>query len=178
LALAFVVALAFAFSFRSFLMPPPLADVMLSASCNVLETMFFAEGVPAPEDELPLPDALACALHYTGAETGSFHVVIDRPALAVLCSGFYGDDAEGEDAQNELLCELTNMLAGSTLSLYVPDHCCSLSSPTLYDRATSATQAHTGEHITRLTLAIEDGLLAIECSLRDHAVAETAQAAA
>jgi hypothetical protein len=160
-------------------MPPPLADVMLAASCHVLETMFFAEAAPAPDGEALQPDALACSLHYTGAEAGSFHVAIDRPALAVLCSGFYGDDAEGQDAQQELLCELTNMLAGSTLSLYVPDHSCSLSSPTIDQHATARPSDLPGEHITRLTLAIEDGLLAIECALRDHsAAAEPAQAAA
>jgi hypothetical protein len=156
-------------------MQSPIAEVMLAASAKVLETMFFADAAPASPDASPAPDALACALYYNGAETGSFHVVIDRPALAVLASGFYGDDFESSEAQNELLCELTNMLAGSTLSRYAPQYSCALSPPTLYDLTSSAAKpAHNGECVTRLVLTIEDGLLAIECSLRGRAEAEAA----
>lgn len=152
------------------MLQPPIADAMLAASSNVLETMFFAEGTPILDGETALANALACALDYRGAVTGSFHVVVDRAALSVLCSGFYGEDGEIPESQmQELLCELTNMLAGSTLSRYAPEHSCTLSCPLLCDVEPEAKFVHSDESVTHLNLAIEDGVLSILCLLRQEA---------
>lgn len=151
-----------------------ITDALRSASIEVLETMFFAEAVPEEHaDAAPSDDVLACTLECSGGETGSFRVAVDRAALRILCESFYGEGGEESDAsstqEQELLCELTNMLAGSTLSRYAPAHSCTLSSPRLCDYApwpANAVSASPGERCHRLVLALEGGLLLVWCSLR------------
>lgn len=156
------------------MMQPEIADALGSASIEVLETMFFAEAVPAQNvDALPGSDALACTLASSGGVTGSFRVAVDRAALQILCASFYGVEGEEGDIsptqEQELLCELTNMLAGSTLSRYSPAHSCTLSSPELCDDApwpSNGNATSAGERHHRLVLEIEGGLLLVRCSLR------------
>jgi hypothetical protein len=118
-----------------------LASALHHALSSVLETMFFAEIIPMEDGAGPHPlDALACSLTCSGAETGSFGVVVDRPALTLLCCAFYGEDeADVSPLQmQDLICELTNMLAGSALGAYAPARSCALSSPQLATQSPGA----------------------------------------
>jgi hypothetical protein len=147
-----------------------LEDVLRSASTEVLETMFFAD-VASPEDPQPAHnDALACSLLCSGAEEGIFTVAIDREALQLLCEAFYGDDGPPSILkERELLCELTNMLAGSTLSTYVPEHYCPLSSPLLCDLDKHLKTTHpdnASQQSSTVSLAVDGGLLSISCALK------------
>jgi hypothetical protein len=153
-----------------------ITDALRSASMDVLETMFFADAVPiANEDATPQSDARACELQCSGGESGSFSVVVDRVALQMLCCAFYGQEGDVSPTQEEdLICELTNMLAGSTLSRYAPARSCILSSPRLCDYASLAATvekdiADRQESVTRLSISIEGGLLLLSCTLRRSA---------
>jgi len=140
-----------------------LHDTLCSASTAVLETMFFTE----PVLRLDAPahvDPLACLLHSSGAENGTFSVAIDRAALNGLCESFYGD-APTSTQPFELLCEFTNMIAGSTLSHYSPSHFCPLSSPQLCDIAVHLAGSALPD-ATLLSFAVEGGLISITWSLR------------
>jgi hypothetical protein len=136
--------------------------VLEAAAIDVLETMFFADAMPAEADTPEIgTDALVCALEFEGALCGSFGVAVDRDALQVLCCAFYGEDGVASPAQvGDMLCELANMIAGSTLSRYVPGHSCKLSSPVVCEALPEIDDA------IRLNLSIEGGLLAIWCTLR------------
>ncbi len=145
---------------------PELQPTLREASTNVLETMFFADAEPA--HGAVHSDAVACSLLCTGAEEGSFKVAIDRAALLLLCEAFFGEDDEpGMIRELELLCELTNMLAGSTLSAYAPDHLCPLSTPQLCDVAAhSATLAMPMHRTATANFAIDGGLISVSCALQ------------
>jgi|SRR5450756_599219 len=146
-----------------------LADVLQEAAIGVLETMFFAEASSAGEDTATHSDAVACLLESTGFETGEFTIAIDREALQILCCAFYGDeDDPSSTQQQEMICELTNMIAGSTLSSYAPTHYCKLSSPTVcdMDRHLQTAIKYPQDHVATINLSIEGGLLSASCSLR------------
>jgi hypothetical protein len=140
-----------------------LHDTLSSASTAVLETMFFTEAVKI-EDEHHHIDPVACLLHSSGAVDGTFSVAIDRQALVLLCECFYGEKPSPSQPF-ELLCELTNMVAGSTLSLYSPSHFCPLSSPQLCAMAIHL-EGSARPDVTLLPFAIDGGLVSIAWSLR------------
>jgi CheY-specific phosphatase CheX len=147
-----------------------LVDVLRGASTEVLETMFFAEAVSIDAEGAVHDNPLSCFLDFSGAETGTFTVAVDRAALRILCTAFYGDEDEPSLTQEEeMITELTNMLAGSTLSSYVPEHYCKLSSPSLCDFArhlkTSMPRA-VDERKASVNLSVEDGLLSVSCCFR------------
>jgi hypothetical protein len=140
-----------------------LRDTLCSASTTVLETMFFTEGIPVQSAPTHV-DPIACQLHASGAVNGTFSVAIDRAALVVLCESFYGD-APTSNQLFELLCEFTNMIAGSTLSLYSPSHFCPLSSPQLCAIAAHL-EGFAQPDATLLSFAVDGGLISIAWSLR------------
>jgi hypothetical protein len=141
-----------------------LNETLCSSSIAILETMFFSEAslLDGPGSHV---EPLACMLQCTGAENGTFSIAVDRAALNVLCESFYGESEVSATQSFELICELTNMIAGSTLSVFSPDRLCALSSPQLCDVA-----LHTGRTSDPDTLfasfAIEGGILSIACTLR------------
>jgi hypothetical protein len=140
-----------------------------SASASVLETMFFADALPAPDVNAVHTDPVSCQLHCTGAEDGIFSIAVDRTALLALCSAFYGDDELTLIREQELACELTNMLAGSTLSVLAPTRACELSAPRLCKverHLETGTVKDPSRNHSFVALAVEGGLLTVSCSLR------------
>ena len=147
-------------------------QAMCSASCSVLETMFFSDAVPVAAPDAVHDDPIACLLHCSGAQEGTFSVAIDQAALHLLGCAFYGEDEMELPQQQELICELTNMLAGSTLSTIAPTRYCELSSPQLssFQRHTEIASNHAGQTDTASThLRIDGGILTVSCSLRTAA---------
>lgn len=148
-----------------------IREAMADALRNVLETMFFAEVTPVEEGEFAYADgALACMVECRGAHRGSFGVVVDRAAHELLCAGFYGEDESDVTSRQmeDLICELTNMLAGAALGLFSPEHLCVLSSPEVCS-AEGAGSAVAGEELSRCTVALDGGHLTLWCSLRGDA---------
>jgi len=147
-----------------------LEDVLLASSTEVLETMFFADAMTPEAPQPEHTDAVACVLLCTGAQEGTFSVAIDRAALVSLSEAFYGDDGPPSAIKElELLCELTNMLAGSTLSAYAPEKYCPLSSPRLCDLAQhlkTAESTQPGAQSTTIYLDIDGGLLSVSTCLK------------
>jgi CheY-specific phosphatase CheX len=137
---------------------------MVSASLKVLETMFFAEGAVLEECP-PLADPLTCLLHCSGAVTGTFSVAMDRSALRVLCEAFYGDDEPNAVQSFELLCEFTNMIAGSTLSLFSPDEFCALTSPQLADPVSHVNRIAHPDTVS-VCLGVDGGCITLAGALR------------
>jgi hypothetical protein len=91
----------------------------------------------------------------------------------MLCQAFYGEEGDVPSTQQQdLILELTNMLAGSTLSGYSPAHSCTLSSPLLCEYTSWAAitrqkdSANASQRLTHITLALEGGLLSAWSSLQ------------
>ncbi|SEF61926.1 Chemotaxis phosphatase CheX [Bryocella elongata] len=141
-------------------------EVLIASACNVLETMFFSEAIPAQSSGRMHDNPIVCLLHTSGAAEGTFSIAVDREALRLLCISFYGEDAPPITLQQELACELTNMIAGSTLSNLVPEHYCSLSAPQLCSLEQHETLGKSGEESTSVLMEVEGGLLSASCSLR------------
>jgi CheY-specific phosphatase CheX len=146
-----------------------IEDVLRDASISVLETMFFADVAPG-ETPVNHLDPVTCVVNCTGARSGVFTVAVDRLALHILCCAFYGDeDAKLPTQETEMICELTNMLAGSTLSSCVPEHFCTLSSPSICNfgrHLETCNQIDSEVQLGSIALSIEAGLLSVSCALR------------
>jgi hypothetical protein len=145
--------------------PVTISQALGVALERVLETMFFTEPMPVTgQERRHAEDAHACVLRCGGAVRGCFGVVIDGPALEALCCAFYGEDAVSAEQQDDLIGELTNMLAGAALGSYLPSRSCALSSPWL--AAAEAVLAEPDE-IER-TVEIEGGLLSLRCAIESE----------
>jgi CheY-specific phosphatase CheX len=147
-----------------------LGDAIREGSVQVLETMFFAEtaeSVPARHEE-----PVACTLQCSGTQTGSFSIAVDCEALKLLCESFYGESGDSTAIQEiDLICELTNMLAGATLSRFSPLGLCALSSPVLCDVARHleiGTPTYAGDEHSQIYISLEGGLLSASCTLRKN----------
>lgn len=152
-------------------MKTELQQAMRGATVAVLETMFFSEPILQDASEIPHINPLPCDIECSGAEDGIFHVLLDHEALLQLCRAFYGDDEDpSEKRQHEVLCEFTNMVAGSTLSSYATLHACRLSPPSLCNPEPQPAKLMTGPlDSASVALLLEGGVLSITCQLRSAA---------
>ena len=144
-------------------------NALLHSSAGVLETMFFAELTPVVEQSQLPAESIACLLHCSGAADGVLSIAVERRTLEQLCASFYGEDETSLRKQEELACELTNMIAGSTLSYLLPEHCCALSAPQLcsVDRHIGiAANEVQGAQSTQVLMDVEGGVLSATCCLR------------
>jgi hypothetical protein len=148
-----------------------LGHAIREGSAQVLETMFFAD--TSESTTAHHKDPVACSLQCSGAETGSFSIAVDREALKLLCESFYGESGEITALQEiDLICELTNMLAGATLSRLAPLGLSALSSPVLCDVSRHleiGTAIHVGDENSQIYISLEGGLLSASCALRTKA---------
>jgi hypothetical protein len=101
----------------------------LEALNEVLETMFFELPVDQPSGAPPSASSRAAAASFTGeidgrSLSGAFQVAVEPPMLSRLAQDFLGlDEMEPPDESQSanVLCELANMLCGSTLSRLEPE---------------------------------------------------------
>ena len=91
-----------------------------SAAETVLETMFFTMPESEAEPVFPLDTkVLRTAMTISGAWSGSFELNASVDSARTIAGNFLGefDPAEVTDEQvSAVLCELANMICGSTLS--------------------------------------------------------------
>ena len=112
-----------------------ISDALGDAAQSVLETMFFVspEGTaePAYPQEVPL---LGVGLTFSGEWSGTFELQTPITSARTLAEGFVGtlDPSEVEgDKTTEVICELANMVCGSTLTRLAGDKIFDLGSPHL-----------------------------------------------
>lgn len=109
-----------------------LPDVACVVTREVLETMFFATAEPVPcRHPEHGADWIAAMVRFEGAPQGDLRVMLSR-GLAVTCAcGFLGIDAEQvtRDEQNQVACEMVNMICGAVLSRLHPDSRVALGAP-------------------------------------------------
>jgi CheY-specific phosphatase CheX len=118
-------------------MPAGDADVwaLTAAAGDVLETMFFTSSEPVDAPLRWASPPLAAQVNFSGHFSGRFEVQIEvRCARDLACNimGQAGRDCtvnSEEDPVRFLLCELTNMLCGNTLSRLKPDKLFDLGPP-------------------------------------------------
>jgi CheY-specific phosphatase CheX len=138
-----------------------IAVVLGDAAQNVLETMFFMMAEGDAEASFP-PDIelLRTSMTFTGEWSGTFELQTPVACARAIAESFAGaDDAE---EVGEVMCELTNMVCGSTLSQLAGDKIFDLSAPRLEPAANIPANAVTasralnfGDGIVAFALAIE-----------------------
>ncbi|MBI4908938.1 MAG: chemotaxis protein CheX [Acidobacteria bacterium] len=106
----------------------PVSDIqsaIASAVEEVLETMCFtpvfesgAGHAPPPVETPDGSTTLTAKLDFEGAPSGSFHIQVPSHLGRCVAASFLGrDDYEVSDPQiAQVLCELSNMFCGATLS--------------------------------------------------------------
>jgi CheY-specific phosphatase CheX len=107
--------------------------VLQNAAETVLETMFFmmAEGAADPVHP-PQTEMMRTALSFSGEWSGTFELDVPAACARSIAESFVGIDDCGEippERVGEVMCELANMICGSTLSHLASDKIFNLSAP-------------------------------------------------
>jgi CheY-specific phosphatase CheX len=108
-----------------------IAVALGDAAQTVLETMFFmmAEGEAEPMFA-PDADLMRTAMTFNGHWTGTFEVRTPVACAHMIAQSFVGaDDEMTPENVSEVMCELANMVCGSTLSNLANDRIFDLSKP-------------------------------------------------
>src|SRR5579864_9143636 len=96
-----------------------VAESLLAAASDVLETMFFSSVVgEAPVSAEPFASAVGARLEFSGARAGAFAVRLTEDAARTVAANFLAEEtAEPSPAHvQEVIGELANMMCGSVLS--------------------------------------------------------------
>jgi CheY-specific phosphatase CheX len=153
-----------------------IAEVLGDAANTILETMFFtmAEGYTEP---LFAPDTpvLHAALSFSGAWSGTFELKAPFDSARAITQSFVGamDPEEVPDERvGEVICELANMVCGSTLSQLGDDKIFHLGTPYLVgpeDGASLQRGPGTSDTAVRALDLGSDGLLALSLTIEAYA---------
>ena len=102
---------------------------------QVLATMFFAVVVgDAPVEVATAAPLVRVRVSFSGPLAGTFYAAISESEASVLATDFYGQDTVQPEAVYPAICELANMVCGSTLSRIEPESLFSLSPPEPADK--------------------------------------------
>ena len=114
---------------------PELLEVLRSVSSEVLETMFFSEGLPADCEHAWLQAACVARVGFSGSHCGQMQVAVSHDAVDCIASGFMGIDpgGAGETEGGQVILELANILCGAILSRVWPESQLLLDAPLLED---------------------------------------------
>jgi CheY-specific phosphatase CheX len=95
----------------------PIDLALAESAQEVLEKMFFLDLSPAGP-ELAASQTISAEVIFDGDPPGSFRLAMDRNSARSAAADFLGLDPSELNTvqQNEVLCELANMICGSVLS--------------------------------------------------------------
>jgi len=151
------------------LKPTELKPIMELAVAEVLEAMCFisSEGEsPEAAGQYP-PDWICGELDFAGNLSGSFGIAVPPATGATIAANFLGEDEcdLSEEQTMEVICELTNMVAGTLLANLDSRSAFTLSPPRPGHSAARAA----GDGRTGCTVALDEGLIATWLEIRDRA---------
>ena len=95
-----------------------VAESLLAAASDVLETMFFSSVLTeAPVGTAP-EGSIAARLRFSGARCGFFAIRLTEGAAKVIAANFLAEESDEPSAAQvqEVIAELANMMCGSVLS--------------------------------------------------------------
>jgi len=118
-------------------------DVMLRsldlAVTETLETMFFADALPAPLAGLP-SGGISSVVRFEGDATGLLELRVSESSAKELAASFLGiDPPEVDRIQIESVCgEMANMICGAMVSIAAPEGRFALSPPQVLEPGEAA----------------------------------------
>ncbi|SRR5579871_229850 len=107
-----------------------LSNVLLLSASEVLEGMFYTSPLGDAPEDAPAGD-ISVALSFQGQPPGTFGLCTSPETGRKLAASFLGLDEESvtDEKNEEVLCELANMLCGSALSRIESNSIFALSQP-------------------------------------------------
>jgi CheY-specific phosphatase CheX len=89
-----------------------------SAVADVLERMFFLEGLPEAPEPAGGSETVTVHLTFDGDPPGCFEMRLARPAANTIAADFLGEDAGSltDEQSADVTLELANMICGAVLS--------------------------------------------------------------
>jgi CheY-specific phosphatase CheX len=110
-----------------------LLEVVAGVAAEVLETMFFAEAVPAACCHDWLGSALAARICFAGSHFGEMRLSASLEAADSIAGAFLGIEPLEltEPLRNQVMLELANILCGAILSRLWPESKLALGAPEL-----------------------------------------------
>jgi len=115
-------------------------DILRNVSCEVLETMFFADAQPVGCEHSWMNDALSARVAFNGSHVGFMVLAASHDAAASIAAAFLGSES-GEMAEveeGEVILELSNILCGALLSRLWPESSLLLEAPQLVNAELNA----------------------------------------
>ena len=95
-----------------------IRSALASAVADVLERMFFLEGLGEAAESPVEADTATIQMTFDGDPPGCFQMRLARPAASAIAADFLGEAAESLTGQQiaEVALELANMICGAVLS--------------------------------------------------------------
>lgn len=139
-------------------------DSLMNASSTALETMFFTSILePVPADSASRVD-MSYKLSFQGDQQGEFALGISNASAVSVAANFLGVEPEevSDDEAQDVMRELTNMIAGSLLSSLESKNTFSLSHP---ERDDSEELRGRFQSADAQVFELEDGVLAVSLAV-------------
>ena len=95
-----------------------IRPALSSAVADVLERMFFLEGLSEAPEPPPEAETVSVYLSFDGNPPGCFQMRLAREAAGAIAADFLGEDRESltDQQSDDVTLELANMICGAVLS--------------------------------------------------------------
>ena len=142
----------------------PRADVLMNATAATLETMFFSSVLGPADPSQADRISMAYRLQFHGEVRGDLTLGVSRELAIALAANFLGEDADAisEQAVGDVVCELTNMVAGCVLSTLETGSTFELTHPEAGHAEDLRQQLRRGD---ARAFELEDGIVAVRMQL-------------
>jgi hypothetical protein len=143
---------------------------------DVLESMFFLEGLSEAAESAAEADTVAVRLTFDGDPPGYFRMRLARPAACTFAADFLGVDSESLTPRQstEVTLELANMICGAVLSRIESSATFRLGAPQIMAEDTGK-QGPAEE--TRYTVATGSGTLTVAIHMETRTCPPTEKSA-
>ena len=135
-----------------------IRPALSSAVADVLERMFFLEGLSEVPEPPPEAETVSVNLSFEGNPPGSFEMRLAREAAGAIAADFLGEERESltDQQSTDVTLELANMICGAVLSRIESDAAFRLGTPQI---AADKSGLHLPRNATRFTVETGSGTL-------------------
>jgi CheY-specific phosphatase CheX len=151
-----------------------IRPALSSAVADVLERMFFLEGLSEVSEPPPEAETVSVYLSFDGNPPGCFQMHLARAAASAIAADFLGLDRESltDQQSTDVTLELANMICGAVLSRIESNGAFRLGAPQI---AADKAGLHEPKEETRYTVETGSGTLtaAIQMETRTCPPTET-----
>jgi CheY-specific phosphatase CheX len=135
-----------------------IRPALSTAVADVLERMFFLEGLSEASEPPPEAESVSVYLSFDGNPPGRFEMRLAREAATTIAADFLGEDRDSltDQQSTDVTLELANMICGAVLSRIESNAAFRLGAPQI---AADKTGRHEPKEETRFTVETGSGTL-------------------